>query len=291
MKTLTQPICIVLSLFLLWQCDSDVTGKLQSDYAGDRLTLSGFFSVDTISLTVGKSTDAFSPIERGELLAKNPQVYIEDEGGTFQFKLTLSDSAHFYAGKIGLIAGKKYRIVASADNLDAVESNFMQIPDLLSIQNLTFKNLPISGRITNELSFDIQDSPNPDHYFFDIAIKKANLLQTAPFWVPEDGILDNCYAVFVFTDLCFNGKRTNLTYRVSPDGFFKGFKGPQVADSIVIRFGGISEEAYRSQLAMPVDDGFIEGINEPPLTYSNIKNGYGVVFAHSLKDYTIPVSK
>lgn len=284
-------LCICILFITLFRCDSNVIGKLKSDYEGDKITLTGFLTTDTILLIIGKSTEAFGNVSPDEFKAKNPQVFIESEDGHFRHTFFSSDGIHFSAGKIGLLAEKSYKLTVTAADLPTVETAFIEIPENITIENLKTIAIPGSGRITNEISFSIQDKSNPNYYFFDVGIQKGTSQNTAPFWVPEDGIADNCYSVFAFQDLCFNGKVINLTYRLSPDGYFKGFNGLQVADSIIIRFGGVSKEVYLSQLAVPIDDGFIEGINEPPLTYSNVKNGYGVVFAHSLQDYVVTTVK
>ena len=61
-------------------------------------------------------------------------------------------------------------------------------------------------------------------------------------------------------------------------------------DAIVIRFGKVSEALYQSEQSEPNDNGFIEGVNELPATYSNVSNGHGVVFGQNWKEYQIKLN-
>jgi hypothetical protein len=283
---------ILSLLFLLIQaCESNVTGvSLKSDYKDDKITLNGWFSADSVDIVIGKSVDALKSFStKGPFKAANPQVYIENENKSFMYPLRTKDGLRFTAGRIGLKAGDKYRILATAQDLASVETNFIELPQLLRIENLKTSALQEGGFKQNEMNFSLQDPAGVNFYFMDAAYIKKGRIQNAVTYAPTDGLINNCYDQFTFSDVCFDNKRINFRYRVLLDAE----TGPNAVfpDSLILRFGLVSQEMYLGRLTINENEGIIPYINEPQQTYSNVKNGYGSVCAHALVDYRIPVVK
>ncbi len=291
MKTNWTALFLLLLAVSFWQCETEIVAKLKDNYTGDRITISGGLSVDSINLIIGKSTDAYSAVTEEKLTALNIFAFIEDEGKTLNYKLSSPDGIKFKAGNIGLQPGRAYRIIVTADNLKTAMTDWIIIPQPTTLENITTIKNPASGRISNDVSFSFQDQPGIDYYHFSAAIIKSKAYGSAVLAIPDEIINGSCYALRVFKDQCFEGKKISLTYQVYTDSYFSGFKGPQIGDSIAFRFGKVSKEVYLNHLARPNDDGIISGINEPPLTYSNVQNGYGVVYAYHLKDYKLAILK
>jgi hypothetical protein len=291
MKFFRASFLLVFLALSFWHCDTNIVATLKDNYTGDRITISGSICVDSINLVIGKSTDAYSTINEAKLTALNIYAFIEDESKTLNYKLSSVDGINFKAGNIGLKPGSTYRIVVSADNLKTAMTDWITIPQPTTLENITSIKNPASGRVSNDVSFSFQDQPGIDYYFFRAALVKSKVYSGALVAIPDEIINGSCYAIGVFKDQCFEGKKISLTYQVYTDSYFSGFKGSQIGDSIAFRFGKVSKEVYLNQLAQPTDDGIISGINEPPLSYSNVQNGYGVVYAYHLKDYKLAILK
>jgi hypothetical protein len=283
-------IVLLFLLFVASGCKSDITNELKSNYKGDKISITGALSLDSVNLYVGKTTDAFSEVTIDEIEAQQAKAYIEDETRTFHYDLESTNGKLFRAKKIGLQVGKKYKVFASAKDLKSVETDWILIPDAVVVEDLIVRKTAGSYRSPNEITFSFQDKVGINFYFLNIVLKREKLLGTVPSFVPTESE-SACYDISIFNDICFEGKKATLRYGSFGETNFPSIKGYQLADSIIIRFGGISEQWYKLKLSSNTGDDLIDGINEPPLTYTNVKNGYGVVFAHNLKDYVLLVPK
>jgi hypothetical protein len=270
-------------------CKSDIINVLKSDYKWDKISIIGSLSLDSVIIYVSKSTDTYSEVTEAELEVQQAKVYIEDEG-TFHYDLVSADGKHFQAQILGLKIGRKYKIFASANNLPSVETDWIIIPEITIIEDLNVIKTNGSYRSPNQISFSFEDKIGANYYYLDIVLKKANLIGNVAS-SPPSFTESACYDIFAFSDMCFEGKKAILQYTSYSETIFPRTKGYQVADFIIIRFGGVSEQVYKEKLASNSGYDLISSINEPPLTYTNVKNGYGVVFAHNLKDYVLPVPK
>jgi Domain of unknown function (DUF4249) len=163
------------------------------------------------------------------------------------------------------------------------------LPELIPAKQITCERLAISGTPSIGASFTFQDPGGKRFYFLDWALIKNNDLRFAVFSTLKE---NSCYDSRLFNNLCFVGAEAKIAYRVRIESQFKGSNKFVIADSISLRFGAVSEELFIAhQNSLVEDEGLINDLGEPAISYSNVKGGHGVVYAVHFKDYVFPVCK
>jgi Domain of unknown function (DUF4249) len=267
-----------------------VTGQLDPDYEGDRLAVSGFLSTDSIWLQAGKTVDANKEHKIRDLLAPGTQVFVLDADNKRVAEVFSKDGYNFCLRAKVLRTEQPYKVVVTAPGLLEAETDWIIIPGISRIDSLQVSDL--SGIIngpTAQLRVGLRDQDNrPDYYFAGFRAFKKNAESGVLAWVIDDTVNEKCYRVDAFSDACFNGNAAVLLYGFDKTAFF-GNSGSQKMDYLRFRFGKVSRQYFDALQNTLEEDGFIQGIHEPPLTYTNVKNGYGVVFGQSWKDYWVKI--
>jgi Domain of unknown function (DUF4249) len=286
----TKLFCLSIFIVAIQACDSEITPSIQSNFEGAKLAVQGSISIDSVYLILSQSVDPTTRVRNFDpYKVKNGSIYIESEDGGLRFQLNSNDGLTFKAYKIGLKSGKSYRVVAKADGFQSVNTNWILLPPAVAVQNLRCNQLSTSGVKRNELSFGFEDSGEKNFYFVDLGIKKGDRLTNAVF---DIATRNSCFPDRIFNNSCFSGRSLNLSYNLRTEAQFEGGNETQLADSIQLRFGLISEELFRAyQTSNRNDGGLISGLNEPAPSFSNVIGGIGYVYALNLKDYVIPVCK
>jgi hypothetical protein len=270
-------------------CDSYNSFELDLDYKGNKLVIDGFFNVDSINILVSRSTSIVDTFKYSDLKLSNPKVVIREKDGPFLLELTSQNGFTFKAKNVGLKVGKAYQVQASADNIASAETDWIVIPELITLDSFQTEPYRRNDVIGHVLQFNIKDPAEENFYFINFratldGLKSKNSTQGWPF---DEQINGNCYNGGSFSDQCFNGKKLTLKYVVKTHQSFKprDNNGEQ-GNGLIIRFANLSKQAHLGRNQGSGDD-IIEGLNEPAPTYTNVKNGYGLVFAFNSRDYVI----
>jgi hypothetical protein len=275
------------SLLLLAACESNIDWEFSGKYEGDKLALSGFLSPDSVHVFVSKSTNPLRDFTSEDLVARNPKVFLLDANGQIIREINSTDQRKFRLGEARLIPGQSYKIRAMAEGLKTVETDLITIPQLVILEQTEYKLGTFGNDTVHQVRITFTDLPAKQYYTFGGALKKGTQLARSNTVVPDKEFAEGCYSPSLFTDLCFQEKRVGLTYLLFREAYFPIEKRRIPGESIVIRFGLVSEQAFLQGQSVPIDEGIIEGVNEPPVAYSNVKNGYGVVYAYNVRDYPI----
>lgn len=285
-------INILIILFFqlsLHSCDSSVTGNIDFEYEGDRLTLNGFLSTDSIKIYAGKTVGIVKSVSIQDFIVPGIVVTVHDESGR-QWPLTSKDGIIFRAPTNFLVPGNTYRVRAKASGYTSVETDQIDIPVPLTTTTLVQNGTRIwegneeAAIVT--LAFD--DPPGKNFYTCHFLVQKGQKYLSAASDLSQNITNRRCYDGRTFNDLCFDGQRTEIEYEVRKNHQFTS-NTPVLADSIVCYFGGVSEQFYQHWENYPKNDGFIDGLQELPITYTNVKNGFGVVYGRTWKVYKIVV--
>jgi hypothetical protein len=281
-------LLIIITILLLVGCDKTFEANIKTPFEGSKITLNGVLEQDSVSFKLSKSLNPWGNYKEADYYVKNGKIWIQDENKNTIASLTSNDGYAF--SKVGkmLKIGAKYKVYASAEGLKQVETDWLIITDGVKP---TFSQESSTGFWNgNKLNILINDIEN-QHNYYSVArygifhAKKENL---------EFGVFDlkanqSCYSNRIFDDACFDGKQKTLEYGFLKEAYTN--KGQVVFDTIQILFGTVNKDAYDlwNSLGYSAPDALIDGLNEPPPSYSNVKNGYGVVFTRNWSSYVLLV--
>ncbi len=264
-----------LALCLTLSCRPQIT--LVPDYEGDKLTINGIISPDSALVRLSKSLSPYENHVYEDFFVKNGQVWISDENGKRITNLNSNDGFNFYSYEKKLEIGKKYIVFATASDLPQAESHPILIPKRA---NIYFEHQKIDS-ITHKLSVTLQDALGEQNYydsgFSFLQDKKVKHLPVAS--------LNQCSVKATFDDVCFEGKKTILNYEFSSLYFTNA-----LVDTIYFHFGAISQEAFLWNESKPIPNQNInpalgQSLDDSALSYTNVKNGYGVVYAQNWEQF------
>ena len=271
---------IFVLAFLGLACDSRLEGELAPDYIGDQLTINGFLSPDSVWLKVGKTVNPYEDYKSRDFIAPQLRVFVLDQQGG-ETELLSKDGLNFKSASLRLAPGALYRVKAIAPGLADAISEPILIPDTALLHNPRIEKDAADPQ-RGLLYFSFYDRPGKDHYLATFSLKKGNWIGGGGhIWLHNEDLNGKCYRYGIFPDDCFGPARNTLVF-----GYNTQYLKP-IPDTLIIRFGKVSESVYKAQESNPPDDGFIQGINEPPATYSNIKGGIGMVFGQYWKEYAV----
>ncbi len=281
---------IIITTLLFVGCEKSFQSTIKIPFEGNKITLNGVLEQDSVSFRLSKSFDPWNNYKEADFYIKNGKIWIQDENKNTIANLTSKDDYSF--SKVGklLKVGAKYKVYASADGLESVETDWLTITG--EVKPTFLQEVKPSSWDGNKVSILIKDNENQHDYYnvarFGIFHGKRENLEFFLFDSKKD---ESCYNVRVFDDACFDGKQKTLEY-----GFLRQvstLKGYVELDTIQILLGSVNKDAFDlwNSLGYGGPDALIEGLNEPPPSYSNVKNGYGVVFTRNWTTYTIPVKK
>jgi hypothetical protein len=268
-------------------CESNVDWEFAAKYEGDKLALSGFLSPDSVHVFVSKSTNPLRDFTDEDMIARNPKVFLLDSTGQIMRQINSKDQRKFRLGDAMLVPGQSYKIRAMAEGLKTVETDLITIPQLVLLEQPEYQLGNYGNDTVHQVRITFTDLPAKQYYTFGGALKKGTQLARPNILIPDKEFAEGCYNSSIFTDICYQEKRVRLTFLLFREARFLGEKSRTPGESIVVRFGLVSEQAFLQGQSIPIDEGIIEGVNEPPVAYSNVKNGYGVVYAYNVRDYPI----
>jgi hypothetical protein len=288
----TRTFIVLLILHLFAGCTGRQIDDIQLDYIGDQLTLVGYISPTEIKIKAGKTQPSDVSFFLSALRPPpDTKLQLLDEKDSVICQLDLSDNSFFLKNDLQLEIGAYYRVRATALGFATVESSLLLIPEPLSdleiqpIQDID--DLGIPGATAGKLAFSFTDrSPERAYYHINFGLKKDTATYTPGVWIINEQWQEQCYSINIFSDDCFNERNVELQY-----GFQKvisALSQTPKADTFLMQFGPATSDLYHYYKNNIINnDGLIDGINEPPLTYTNLTNGYGVVFAQNWKEYKI----
>ena len=280
--------CFTLLLFVA--CNKTYNSTLDIPYQGDKLVLNGIISPDSVRFQLTKSLPLNGQFTLTDYYVNNGQIWIEDENNQ-KVNLKLSSNGFDFFQNIKILKPEqKYKIFASADGFKTVETSWITIPKLVQLSD-NQQELKQLNCDCNKLNLFFQDTEKEKNYYniSFVALKKAKKVTADIFLANKAVINNNCYTyIGVFDDNCFDGQKTTLEY-----GFMReinNIDNNKVSfDTLQCRFGAVSKDAFDYKNSQNKGAEFIEGINEPLPSYTNITNGYGFVFAQNWQNYFIKV--
>ncbi|MEY4904790.1 MAG: hypothetical protein RLZZ292_2605 [Bacteroidota bacterium] len=276
----------VTQLILLQSCDSRLKADLNPNYEGDKITLNGILSPDSSWIQLTKSVSPFADHLESELFVKNGKIWIENKEGNLILALMSQDGFNFRDYSNLLLAGQVYKLKASADGLKLVETDWIEIPvktKKIKFSSLLPKDL---GEGSFTLSFFNNSASNTYYNINAISLSKEGI-GSVNISADKDVIKNKCnFFRLTFSSDCLDGNENQLSYR------YENGNGLNVAlDSFVCRFGTVSEAAflYAKTLDNGNESALFDGINDPIPSFSNVKNGYGVVFGQNWETYKLVI--
>jgi len=290
----TRIIITLVILYFFTGCNGRLINDIDLDYIGDQLTMVGYISPTEIRIRAGRTRPADGSFYVAELFPPaDMEIQLLDARDSLIHRLTLTDRRFFVTKNIQLKIGFAYRVRATATGFPTVESTLLQIPEPIAdfaIQPIKdIDDLGIPGTVAGQLDFSFTDqSPIRNFYYINIGLKKDTSVYPALVWIINEQWQQQCFSIDVFNDDCFNQQNVTLQY-----GFQKviySLSERPNADTMLLRFGPNTPELYHYyQTNIIKNDELIQGINEPALTYTNLSNGYGVVFAQNWREYKVPL--
>ncbi len=287
-KSKTSYFIMLIYLFTV-SCETDFLGTLENNFEGEKITVNGFISPDSIWLQIGKSVSPYAgSFKIGDFLLRDAQVFIIREDGR-ELPIFSKDGYNYTESQMGLEPLQYYRVKVISSTLGKVVTDKILIPDLTTIYNIKQKDRSDFFEPATRVSFTFDDTSGNHFYLTQFAVKKDTIVKNGVHWLDNIFLAETCIERLAFSDQCFDGKSLALDYMLintyqSLDATRKAAKVK--ADSVIIRFGQISEELYVYRKKNILDDDAIIEINQAPISYSNVPNGYGLVFGQNWKEYT-----
>jgi hypothetical protein len=271
-KTSTTILFLYAFLLLLTRCQSEIEPDLTKNYAGDKLTLQGSISSDSVRIQLSQSLSPFETHNYDDFFVKNGKIMVKDETGTTLSILQSSDNFTFIDRKKDLFKiGKKYKVFASADGLPSVETDWVVIPEK-TIQTLDIQQI---GERDGRYTALVKDEPMALNYYHSVFIPMYKGKLYTVYRTAEN---NECIPSATFNDKCFDGTTLNLSFLFPAFVISAGFTK---VDTVFYRFGNVSEEAFLLSESKKTNGEIGLGGSEPIPSYSNVKNGYGVVFGQN----------
>ncbi|MEY4905837.1 MAG: hypothetical protein RLZZ292_3652 [Bacteroidota bacterium] len=265
-------------LTIITGCESQLSPQIISNYEGNKLNLQGMISPDSVKIQLSQSLSPFENHQYKDFFIKKGVIKIYDSQTQLLATLTSSDDLHFnFYKKSFLQAEQKYKLVASAEGLDEVTTDWIIIPPKTA-HTLDFKIIDLQiGEYTAEV--EGSSSSFNANYYHAAFIVIHNGKRFFNYLTPNNM---DCIKSATFSNTCIDGNKATLKYYF-PHTANIPFFGLTVVDTLVYRFGSVSKEAFLWQESKEEsDDSFLEGINQEPIpSYTNVKNGYGVVFGQN----------
>lgn len=288
LTNIIQKIGFLSIVFLFVQCESGVVSELKFDYSGDQLTINGYLSPNHIQLQAAKTVNIYEPYRDSDFLVNNIQVFVIDENQD-RIEIKSADGFNFVDSVSQLKVGHKYQVQVIAEDYETLLTEEILIPSKTPIHQFTQSFYEDnSARRIHRIDFSFQDSLTNDFYFSDYSIRKDRKNVSTLYFPIEDIRVESCYGRSIFNDICFNGEEVQLSYGVRVESQFNTVEY-QLADTIIFRFGKVSKSFFDASIINSSSDDLIEGINEQAPSYTNVKNGYGVVYGQNWEDYYIAV--
>lgn len=269
-------------------CEADFVGTLEDNFEGEKITINGFISPDSIWLQIGKSVSPYKgSFKIGEFFLRDAQVFIVGENGQ-ELPIYSKDGYNYTESQVRLSPLQYYRVKVISSTLGEVVTEKILIPDITTIYNIKQQDKSDFFEPATRVSFTFYDALGNHFYITQFAAKKDTIIKNGIYELDNIFLAETCIKRPAFSDQCFDGKSLELDYIFintyqSLDATREAAKVK--ADSVVIRFGQISEELYvYMKKNLSYDDTIIE-INQAPISYSNVPNGYGLVFGQNWKEY------
>lgn len=280
-------------LLLLSACTRDL--DYSPPYEGDKLVVNGCIS-PTEGVSV-KITHSINPVGtyyyRDSLIVKDASVvlFIDNEKVT---ELKYSGKG-FYSlpdhSNIGLYENRKYKLAVNSPSYGQVETEEICIPPKPVYDNFTIEKngyLNINNDECGLLSFSILSPTASDAYFYIETLTNNQNVYFYPYNQKEgEKYFGNCEKnvnnILVYSNEC--GYSNQLHKYLIP--LEQEYYDTPV-NSEEIRMGTISKEFYEYAKSYNDMSGIEYGFAEPALLKSNVKGGYGLVYASNLITFSFP---
>jgi hypothetical protein len=278
---------------------------LNPSYSGDKLVLWG-------NLQAGKSiriqvTKTFNPTGKIPIdLSVTNAIVVIKKGERDEFKLTPSLlQKGIYVSDSLIEAGESYVISVSSPTLPTAESNIILIPTDVQILNyIQKKNVPgvKNPNVPQDLIslYFTRDQINANKYYSINFLAYYKDETVSSIWPSADNVVANetdCYTwapditgyyqgLFLMANQCLPEQGIPLNFSTetsrgtfSSDSFY--YEKPL---KVEMNIGSISKEWFDyAKVEYEQPEGLDNLVFPPKITFSNIKNGYGLIFASNEK--------
>jgi Domain of unknown function (DUF4249) len=269
-------------LCLLLSCESKVAYNIKDNFEGAKMTLNGYLSPNLIRIRLSKTVSSSTNFEKEDFIVQDATLQLFDENDLLLKKLYSTDTLNFIDSSLILVAGHKYKIKANAPDLESIETEWIYLPAPVILNSIdTTIGQPINGDYSSKVTLKFNDNPSERNYYFTQFFGRKTGENVFGTYANQDEI---CFPLPAYSDQCFNGQQGVLTCEVERFYYFKQYGS---CDTILIRFGSTDETYFKSIDATRGVEELIENVNDPAPTYTNVKNGYGVVFGQNWRDYYI----
>lgn len=295
--TIIKHLIILTALFFICSCErSTVLTDFQPHNSEEGIAILGGISSDKKGIIkISQVGASAGDINFNELALQDPAVMLLKNGEEEIFLIEEEKREFKLATPEKITVGDEFQLTVTADNLPKAISEKITIPPLPKVRNLdyfdsgevTINNLPIW-----KLNFDLDFDPQIDYYSVSIAgIDPLNQSRIGGFesWFTsqnaelcsfDQGGIYNLY----FDASCMNEKTLNIDLNTQLSEFISFGNG--ILDSIThvkISIAAIDENLYEFLKTTNIrsEETFL---GEYFITYSNIRNGYGVFYGYNQLD-------
>lgn len=287
---------VLVTAMLMVRCETIIDLDLPEHESA--ITLNGIIHPDSaifVQLSENKfileEDNSFVPISNADI-----DLF---RGETFLGRFTEIYPRGNYRTDIKPLAGKEYRITVEKSGYNKVEA-IARMPDHFPEVELISVGLrPGSGK-TFRLTYSLDDPPGENYY-------ETLLFQWASFLIPEtdtsnvvDEWRDRLNYTYVDNDLnqfednpteyllsdqLFDGKVKEFTieFRINDYYFPEGEERKADTIELVLQVRQLSEEYYRYQTSLALQNNSDNPFGEPVQVFNNIQNGFGI-FAGYVSD-------
>lgn len=295
---------VILFLFILGHLLVGCRGKeleISLPYSGDKLVLWG-------DLTAGKSirvqlTRTFIPIGEipAELTVDGAHVEVFKNGEAWITLTPSEDEPGVYISTVAISAGETYQFKARAEGYPEAESEEIPIPEFLSAISYARERdvPPIINPYTPQDRISLTFSENEnyrDKYVmlsFFMFYKEDTV---ASYWPAPDNVVANeadCHTwasskrrktSFLFSGQCLPAAGATLKFYIeNRKNHFISWEKPSEYEypwKVELRIGSISKEWFDyAKIEYDQPEGLDRLVLPPQMTFTNVKNGYGLIFA------------
>jgi hypothetical protein len=292
---------ILLFFYLLFLCgcrgkEVDIT----LPYSGDKLVLWGNLKAgNPLQLRVTKTFNPVGDVP-ADVAVRNAKVLVIKNGKEY---LTLSPSSlepGIYKADSLVEQGAEYKIKILHPAYPTAESEPVVVPRKLS-QVAFERDRNVVGQINSSirqdlLSISIGAQQEPLYYMLSFLAYFENH-EYVSYWPAKDNVVaaeEDCFtwmndekgrrdAIFLFSSLCLPLSKNELKFYVASEVTFNENGGIYVtrpAQKMEMRIGIVSKEFYQyAKTLYDQPEGVDLLVLPPQMAMTNVKNGYGLIFA------------
>jgi hypothetical protein len=273
---------LILIVLAFNSCKPD--DSYDANYDGDKLVLNGLIDTNIgVSVDLSKSQSPGGIIPNDGYKVKNGRVWLY-QNDTLVAEMTIDAKGKYTVKNFRPQAGKSYRLKATADNLDSIESLPVVVPDLPVLTAYNFKK-DSSYAINKEkaaglCSITLKDKAKERNFYALECYVQIRADSTECYLAGPVLNLSSCEfgssCFMLFTDKCFDGTTFSFDY----------FSEHTNKGTMKFELSSIDKNYYEYIRTFDQPKGFELAFVEPKIVVSNIKNGYGIVVAKSTRTFS-----